>query len=60
MQYEIIHGNVLIYDTVEYRGIKVKDVHCYCAIEDLKDFVEEFNRLAKEIINETQDKDTNI
>lgn len=60
MQYDIIHDNVLIYDIVEHRGIKVKDIHCYCSIEDLKDFVDEFNRLAKEIINETQNKDTNI
>lgn len=60
MQYDIIHGNVLIYDIVEHRGIKVKDVHCCCHKEDFKEFVEEFNRVAKEIINEAQNKDTNI
>lgn len=60
MQYDIRGDFVIIYDTRVEHGIEVKDVHCCCHKEDFKEFVEEFNRVAKEIIDETQNKDTNI
>lgn len=60
MQYDIRGAFVMVYDTRYEYDIAVKDVHCCCRKEDFKAFVEEFNRLAKEILNETQDKDTNI
>ena len=60
MQYEIRGDFVIVYDTRLEHGIAVKDVHCCCRKEEFKDFVDEFNRVAKEILNETQNKDTNI
>lgn len=60
MQYEVRGDFVIVYDTRCEYGIAVKDVHCCCRKEEFKDFVDEFNRVAKEIIDETQNKDTNI